>query len=105
MKDLIIIFLLSIFEIFGDFQFQQYVDTNTYQPLFLGIFGYIGVVFFLIKSLRETNILYVNLLWDGMSALIESIAAIVILGQRFKNYKHALGAVFIISGLVLIRAE
>jgi multidrug transporter EmrE-like cation transporter len=107
MVDLTNVVILSIFEIFGDFQFQEYANTTTatanYKPLLLGILGYIGVVVYLIKSLRDINILYVNLLWDGTSAIIESLAAIFILGQTFKSYTHMVGAAFIILGIYIIK--
>jgi multidrug transporter EmrE-like cation transporter len=105
MSELVNIVILTLFEIFGDFQIQQYVKTNEYEPLLYGIFGYIGVVIYLVKSLREINVLYLNLLWDGISAILETIAAMVILGQRFDSYTHILGAFFIISGLFIIRLK
>lgn len=103
MNDLNNVIVLSLFEVFGDFQFQEYVNTNNYKPLFLGILGYIGVVIYLIKSLRDINILYVNLLWDGTSAIFESLAAIFILGQKFKSYTHIIGAILIVSGIYIIQ--
>jgi multidrug transporter EmrE-like cation transporter len=103
MADLTNVLILSLFEIFGDFQFQEYVNTNNYQPLLFGILGYIGVVVYLIKSLRNINILYVNLLWDGSSAIVETLAAIFILGQSFKSYTHIVGALLIISGIYIIQ--
>ena len=105
MSEIFNIVVLTVFEIFGDFQLQQYAKTDKYESLFFGIFGYMGVVLYLIKSVREVNILYVNLLWDGISAILETIAAMVILGQRFESYIHILGAFFIIAGLFLIRMK
>ena len=105
MSELTNIVILTTLEIFGDFQFQKYVKTDNYEHLFYGIFGYIGVIIYLIKSLRVVNILYLNLLWDGMSAILETLAAIFILGERFTNYKHVLGAMFIIAGLFLIKMK
>ena len=102
MKDITNVLILTVFEIFGDFQLQEYVNTNKYEPLLIGILSYMGVVVYLIKSLRSINILYVNLLWDGSSAILETLAAIFILGQSFKSYTHVIGAALIITGIYII---
>ena len=52
--------LLSVVEIYGDFALRFYAQTNNITYLFHGIAGYVGVVFFLLQSLRHGNVLYVN---------------------------------------------
>jgi len=47
--------------------------------------------------------LIVNVAWDGISALIESIAAMIFLGERFNDPLQYLGVVFIISGLFFLK--
>lgn len=95
--------ILSIIEIYGDFSLRFYAQTNKVSWLFHGIAGYIGVVYFLIQSLRHGNVLYVNGLWDGMSGLFESIAAYVILGDRLDKKSQYLGAVMIVVGVYLLK--
>jgi multidrug transporter EmrE-like cation transporter len=97
------VILLSIVEIYSDFTLEKYVRSNNIYDLIKGSAGYIGVVFFLIRSLQSTNILYVNLMWDGVSALVETIAAMTILGQKFEKVEHIIGAALIIMGLVFIK--
>lgn len=95
--------MLSISEIFGDFHLQQYAQTNDTIPLSFGLVGYAAVIYFLIKSLRQRNILFVNLQWDAVSALIETLAAMLLLGQRFTNIQEWIGAGLIILGLYFIK--
>lgn len=95
--------MLSIAEVVGDFSFENYANTSNNISFLGGMAGYAGVIFFLIKSLKQTNILTVNLLWDGLSTLVETLAAIIILGETFNNITQWLGAVLIISGIVLIK--
>ena len=97
------VIFLSIVEVYGDFELQKYAHTNKTNYLVTGILGYIGVVYFLIKSLQTSNILYVNLMWDGVSALINSLAAVILLGQRFESWEHLVGGSLIIIGLFLIK--
>ena len=100
---LIYLILLAVVEIFGDFSLEKYTKTWSLVDLGKGIGFYGGVVFFLIKSLIGSNILYVNGMWDGVSCLLESSAAYVFLGQRFKEPCQYLGLGLIITGIFLIK--
>ena len=77
------ILLLCLTEIVGDFGFKEFANYGGIKNFAIGTVGYIGVIFFLIKSLQGSQILLVNSAWDGLSTLIESIAAMIILGERF----------------------
>lgn len=99
---LINLILLCIVEIFGDFSLEKYTKTNSIKDLTQGIGWYGAVVFFLIRSLRGSSILYINGMWDGISGLIESLAAYFYLGQRFENPIQYFGLGFIIIGMFLL---
>jgi multidrug transporter EmrE-like cation transporter len=94
---------LSLTEIVGDFGYGNYADTGSLRGFLQGTFGYIGVVFFLIRSLRQGNVMYVNGMWDGMSGIIETIAAYLILGERLTSWMQYLGIVMIGIGLVFLK--
>lgn len=94
---------LSTVEIIGDFGLKQYANDGGIKYLGIGILGYIGVMSLLVVSLQNSSVLLVNNGWDAMSSIIESIAAYVILGERFDNYLQYLGIVFIILGLYLLK--
>ena len=94
---------LSLAEIAGDFSLQKYVLTGSIAALSAGYIGYLAVIMFLIKCLHAKNILNVNLLWDGTSVLIESFAAMAILGQTFTGIGQWLGASMIVGGLYLLK--
>jgi len=98
------IFFLSVVEIYGDFALRFYSQTNNIAYLFHGIAGYVGVVFFLIQSLRHGNVLYVNGMWDGMSGVLESAAAYVVLGDRLEKPIQYVGLVLTFAGIMLMKA-
>jgi multidrug transporter EmrE-like cation transporter len=50
-----------------------------------------------------TTILTVNSAWDGTSALIESLAAYILLGERFEDPFKYVGIAFIVVGLFFLR--
>lgn len=95
--------LLTLTEIVGDFGYKEFANKGGLLNFATGTTGYIGVIYFLIRSLQGSQILLVNSAWDGISALVESIAAIMILGERFNDPTKYIGIVFIIIGLFFLR--
>lgn len=94
---------LAAIEVYGDFNLRWYAQTDALHFLLKGIAGYVGVVFMLVRSLRENNVLYVNGLWDGLSGLIESIAAFYILGDRLKSNQQYVGLIMTVAGVALMK--
>lgn len=95
---------LSLTEIVGDFGLQKFVADGTFTHLAQGILGYVGVVFFLVRCLSGANIMWINGMWDGMSGLLETLAAYLILGQRLDSPLQYLGIGFITLGLVFLKS-
>jgi len=96
--------MLSVVEIYGDFALRFYAQTNNSMYLAHGIAGYVGVVYFLIQSLRLKNVLYVNGLWDGISGVLESAAAYVFLGDRLNKPTEYLGLALTVAGIFLLKS-
>lgn len=95
--------MLSLFEIVGDFGYKKFADKGGLYNFSVGTVGYIGVIYFLIRSLQGSQLMLVNAAWDGFSALIETIAAMVVLGERFQDPYKYLGIALIICGLFLLK--
>jgi multidrug transporter EmrE-like cation transporter len=95
--------LIAISEIFADFALKKYANDGGLSLLAYGILGYAGVVFFLIQALKGSSIMMVNAAWDGISALIESIAAYVVLGERLTDPNQYIGIGLIVLGLFFLK--
>lgn len=95
--------VLSLIEIGADFALKEFANNKGGEYLLIGSVGYMGVVYYLIRSLQNSTVLMVNGTWDGISTLYESIAAYVILGERFEHTSQYVGLLFIIFGLFLLR--
>jgi len=93
----------SLSEIVGDFGFKEFARKSTTKGFVQGSIGYVGVIYFLIQSLKGGNILYVNGVWDGISGILESLAAYFILGERFNHPMQWVALVMISLGLFLLR--
>ncbi len=104
-NQIINIFLMSFIEIIGDFSYKFFAYTNNTKYLMSGFISYIGVQYFLVKSLKNSSVLYVNGMWDGISGLLESIASIIFLGEKLSDRSQYLGLIFIILGIVLLKSN
>ena len=94
---------LCLTEIVGDFGYKEFANKGGAKNFAVGTAGYLGVIYFLIRSLQGSQILLVNAAWDGLSGLIESIAAIVILGEKFNDPWRYFGIFLIVLGLYFLK--
>ena len=94
---------LCLAEIVGDFGFKEFANNGGIRNFTTGSIGYLGVIWFLIRSLQGSTVLLVNAAWDGLSALIGSAAAIFILGERFADPMQYVGLALIIVGLFFLK--
>jgi len=83
--------LMTIVEIFGNFNIQNYAKSNKMQDLLFGILGYVGVIYFLIKSFNHGNMLWVSAMWEGMIIVLGSAFAYFYLEERFHHPVQYLG--------------
>ena len=102
MEQIYYLIFLACVEIVGDFSLERYANTREWESLVLGSGSYIGVVYLLIQSLKGSTILYVNGMWDGLSCIVESLMAYLVLGERLQNQQY-LGLGLTIAGLFLLR--
>ena len=95
---------ISLAEIVGDFGYKAYARTGSGTGFAQGTIGYVAVIYFLIQSLKKGNVLYVNGMWDGVSAVLESAAAYFLLGERLKRPIEYFGLIVIIAGIFMLHA-
>lgn len=97
------IVILSMVEIIGDFGYKQFANKGGLVPFLTGTIGYMGTIIMLIISLQNSSVLLVNGAWDGISGVMESVAAYVFLGERFEDTSQYFGLLFISIGLFLLK--
>ena len=95
--------MATLAEIVGDFGYKDFARRGTSKGFIQGSVGYVGVIFFLIQSLKTGNILYVNGMWDGISGILETLAAYFILGEKFVHPMQWVAVVIISFGLGMLR--
>jgi multidrug transporter EmrE-like cation transporter len=103
MSSLYSIGLLSLTEIFADFALKKYATEGGLMLLTYGLVGYAGVVYLLIEVLRGSTVLMMNAAWDGISAVLESVMAFIVLGERFHDPNQYIGLGLIVAGLFFLK--
>ena len=99
------IIFMSLAEIVGDFGWKNFANKGSLASFSTGTMGYLGVIYFLIKSLRGSSVVLVNGLWDGISAIIESLFAIFIMGESLGSWVQYFGLILIIAGTFLLKIK
>lgn len=94
---------LALIEIIGDFGYEHFANNGGVKPFMVGTVGYIATIYYLIRSLQGSSILVINVAWDAISAMIESLAAIFILNEYPKDYTQFMGIILIITGLYFLK--
>jgi len=95
--------VLCLAEIVGDFGFQKFANKGGIGSFMTGLGGYIATIYLLIRALQGSTILLVNAARNGVSSILESLAAIIILGERFDDWEQWLGLAMIIGGMFLLK--
>lgn len=97
-----IIIIASLLEYFGDSNFKFFSRTGKYDYLMIGTIMYIVMVVILIKILKSSNVMFMNMNWDAMSIIIETVLAYILLNETLDNRYQLLGFVVIIIGILLL---
>jgi len=96
--------LMSLAEVVGDFGFKGVARNPTLGNWTAASLGYLGVFYFLIKALKTGNVMYVNGAWDGISAVIGTVAAFCFFGERLNTATQYLGLGIIVAGIFMLKS-
>lgn len=102
---IISIIFASLIEYGGDASFKLYTKYNSNLWLLSGIAFYAILVGFIIMILKYANVMHMNISWDAVSVLIETVLAFLLLGETLSGYFQYFGFFFILLGLVFMNIE
>lgn len=89
-------------ETYGNYNLKNYATGNKMHHLIKGLLAWAVVLYILIKSFRNSNMMHVSMLWEFAITLFTVITAYFVMGERFTNWKQWAGVVFIFFGAYLI---
>ena len=96
------ILAMSLVEFIGDSSFKIYTRGGALFYLIIGWLSYISIAFFLIHILKYSNVAYMNLQWDGLSILLETLLAFILLKETLSNRIQYTGMTLMIVGIFLL---
>ena len=96
------IIVLSFFEFIGDSNFKYFAKTNNKGHLWMGLVAYLVMIFCLVMALKRGNLMFTNGMWDGISAILTTIAAFCLFNERLSNKVQWVGLFLIIIGCFLL---
>ena len=94
---------LCLSEIVGDTGYKWFANEGGLSNFGIGTAGYVGVVYFLIRSLQGSTIIVVNTAWDGLSTVVEDAYAMLVLGERYEHWIQYVGLFFVVIGLFFLK--
>ena len=87
----------------SNFGYKFFANEGGINNFAIGTSGYIGVIYFLIRSLQGSQLMIVNASWDAMNVLLQTIAAHIFLGERLDDPMKYVGIILIIIGLYFLK--
>jgi multidrug transporter EmrE-like cation transporter len=94
---------MTLAEIFGNANFKNFAGAGGHHGhLAGGLIGYLGVMFFLVKSFASTSMLVTTFMWEGMITVLGSAYAFLILGERFTSWIQYLGAALAVLSVWMV---
>ena len=97
--------LMTLAEIYGNYNLQNFASSNRPKHLMLGLAAYLGVIYFLIKSFGHGNMLWVTTMWEGMIIVLGSAFAFFYLGERFHHPIQYMGILLGIIAMLCVNYE
>jgi multidrug transporter EmrE-like cation transporter len=94
---------VSFIEYFGDSNLKFFARTDNLKYLFYGTGFYMVLIKFIIDILKMSNIIYMNIMWDGTSAILETAMAYILLGERLSNIYQYIGLFITFCGMMLLK--
>jgi multidrug transporter EmrE-like cation transporter len=98
------IIFISLSEVVGIFGLKGVARQGGARNWIFGILGYTGAIYFLIKSLKDGNVTYVNGMWDGVSAVITTVIAYAFFGEKMNSASQYMGLTLIIGGIFCLKS-
>lgn len=99
---IILILFAALLEYIGDSNIKHYARGNKNKNLVIGIIAYILIILMLIRLLRQSNVMYMNIMWDAVSIILETLLAFILLGETLDNNYQIAGGLLIIIGIILM---
>jgi len=91
---------MSCSELFANTNLLKYAKNKEMINLLLGILGYIGVIYFLIKCFNHGNLTRVTLFWEAFIVIMSTLIGYFFLEETMSHPLEYLAIVLILVAIV-----
>ena len=70
--------------------------------MYIGIISYIIVIYLLVQILTYSNVMQMNIQWDAVSAILETVLAYLFLRETLSGVTQYIGFILIILGMIFM---
>jgi hypothetical protein len=92
-------------ELFGNAHLKWYADNGKHHHLGLGILAWALVLFFLIKTLKSSSMMWTCIMWEAMIVIGGAITAYLFFGEKFTSWVQWLGILLAIGAAICINYD
>ena len=92
-------------ELFGNAHLKWYAENGKKHHLGLGILAWGLVLFFLIKTLKHSTMMWTCIMWEAMIVIGGAITAYVFFGEKFSSWIQWFGVLLAIGAAVCINYD
>ena len=85
-------------EYLGEYNFKGYARNGNNNQLITGLFGYSILIYLLIQSFKKSNLIYTNVMWNGVYTIIATILGYYAFGERLNNSSQWFGLILVVVG-------
>ena len=99
------VLMMTISELIGNTHLKWFADHGRQRNLVFGMLAYLGVIYFLVKSLGSKSMMWTCIMWEAMIVIGGAITAYVIFGEKFNHWIQWLGILFALAAAVCVNYE
>jgi multidrug transporter EmrE-like cation transporter len=96
---------MTLAELFGNAHLKWYAENGKHHHLSLGVFAWLAVLFFLIKTLSQKSMMWTCIMWEAMIVLGGAISAWLVFGEKFTHWIQWLGVLFALGAAICINYD
>lgn len=89
-------------ELIGNAHLKWFADEGKHHNLMFGILAWMAVLFFLIKTLASSSMMWTCIMWEAMIVIGGAITAWLFFGEKFTHWIQWLGLIFAVAAAICI---
>jgi multidrug transporter EmrE-like cation transporter len=97
-----LVLAMTAAELFGNAHLKWYADHGRFHNLWIGIFAWLAVLFFLIKTLSSQSMMWTCIMWEAMIVIGGALTAWLFFGEKFTHWIQWLGLLFAVGAAMCI---